>query len=180
MMGVPDCPRDVPPGELPAGCRENAATPAELYARLAAFGDDVLVIPHGLAWGVHAPPGASLDSLLAGGQHDPLREPLLEIYSGHGNSEEFRDLPRLRDGRRGPAQLPRADARLPAPAAGRRARSCARAAGTLRAAECEARVEEARRLALEAGAESRRTCSPTRPSRPGSTATSAATASSRP
>ena len=48
------------------------------------------MIPHGLAWGIHAPPGASLDSLLEGNNHDPKTERLLEIMSGHGNGEEFR------------------------------------------------------------------------------------------
>jgi len=155
MMEVPDCPRDVPPGELPADCRENAATPAELYARLSRFGSDVLLIPHGLAWGVHAPPGSSLDSLLAG-QHDPAREPLLEIFSGHGNGEEFRDLPELATD---------AEGRRTCPAPTRDYLACCWQAGEIvrarcddaPAAECEARVEEARQLALAAGKEATRT-----------------------
>jgi hypothetical protein len=156
MMEVPDCPRGVPPAALPADCRENAATPAELYARLAAFGDDVLVIPHGLAWGVHAPPGARLDSLLAGGQHDPVREPLLEIYSGHGNGEEFRDLPELVADPGNPLACP-APTRELLPCCWQAGEIVRERCGDATAAECEARVAEARRLALEAGAAARRT-----------------------
>jgi hypothetical protein len=90
---LPDCALGVDTRELPADCRENAATPAELLAKLGQWGFPALVIPHGLAWGVHAPPGTRLDLSLSGGNHDPGRERLVEIFSGHGNSEEFRDRP---------------------------------------------------------------------------------------
>jgi hypothetical protein len=156
MMEVPDCPRDRPEAELPPDCRENAASPAELQARLARFGDDVLVIPHGLAWGVHAPPGARLDTLLEGGQHDPLREPLLEVFSGHGNGEEFRDVPEFVTDAAGQPLCPEPTAGyLPC---------CWQAGEIVRArcgdappGECEARVAEARALALLAGTEPQRT-----------------------
>jgi len=96
MARVPDCPEGVDPRELPRGCRESALTPAELFRRLAPWRDEVLVIPHGLAWGLHAPAGADLRHTLAAGEHDPLFEPLLEVFSGHGNSEEYRPLPEPR------------------------------------------------------------------------------------
>jgi hypothetical protein len=156
MMNVPDCPRDVAPGALPADCRENAATPAELYARLSRFGSDVLLIPHGLAWGVHAPPGASLDSLLAGGQHDPLREPLLEVFSGHGSGEEFRDLPELVRDAEGLRSCP-APTREYLPCCWQAGEIVRARCGDAPAEECEARVAEARRLALAAGTEPTRT-----------------------
>ena len=55
---------------LPEGCRESALTPRGLLEELEQAGHDTLVIPHGLAWGQHAPPGASLATQLAPGQHD--------------------------------------------------------------------------------------------------------------
>jgi hypothetical protein len=156
MVEVPDCPRGVPSDQLPRDCRENAATPAELYEKLEQRGHDALVIPHGLAWGVHAPPGARLDNLLRGGNHDLAREPLLEVFSGHGNGEELRDVPEF--------ETDAAGARIcPAPTpdylpccwqAGEIVRTrCA----DLPPAECEARVAEARRLALDADTEPQRT-----------------------
>ena len=77
--------------ELPADCRESAATPAELFRKLDEWGFASLVIPHGLAWGIHAPPGARLDNQLSPAQHDPAKQRLIEISSGHGNGEQYRD-----------------------------------------------------------------------------------------
>jgi hypothetical protein len=144
---LPDCDPAVDPSEWPRDCRENAATPAELFAKLARWGGPALVIPHGLAWGVHAPPGSRLETSLANGNHDPARERLLEIYSGHGASEEFRAA---------------ADAAQSAPVCAAPTADylpcCWRAGELVRArcddpasAACEQRVAEARRLALEAG-----------------------------
>jgi hypothetical protein len=150
MVDVPDCPRGVPAPELPADCRENASTPAELFEKLGQWGFETLVIPHGLAWGVHAPPGASLDAALAGGNHDPNVERLLEIASGHGNSEEWRDLPEYVTDASGARICPEPTSDYLACCwqAGEIMRA---RCGGLPAAECEARVEDAKRLALEAG-----------------------------
>ena len=148
---LPDCDPDTDVRALPAGCRENAATPAALFAKLRQWGFPALVIPHGLAWGAHAAPLARLDTSLASGNHDPQLERLLEVFSGHGNSEEYRDAAALRTDATG-APL------CPAPTPGFLA-CCWQAGELVRArcgdlpeAECEARVAEARRLALEAGA----------------------------
>jgi hypothetical protein len=65
MTTTPDCERGVDTRDLPPDCRENASTPAELFEKLAQWGFDTLVIPHGLAWGTHAPPGARMDNQLA-------------------------------------------------------------------------------------------------------------------
>jgi hypothetical protein len=48
------------------------------------------VIPHGTTWGLMTPPGSSWEVQRAAGQHDPRRQKLIEVYSGHGNSEELR------------------------------------------------------------------------------------------
>ncbi len=150
MVDVPDCPRGVPSPELPADCRENASTPAELFEKLGQWGFETLVIPHGLAWGVHAPPGASLDAALAGGNHDPRFERLLEIASGHGNSEEWRDLPEYVTDASG-ARICPAPTPDYLPCCWQAGEIMRARCGELPAAECEARVEEAKRLALAAG-----------------------------
>jgi hypothetical protein len=89
LRNIPECPRGVPVRDLPADCIELSDTPAELYAKLDEWGHESLVIPHGTAWGLMAPPGANLADQLS--QHDPNRERLFEVYSGHGSSEPWAD-----------------------------------------------------------------------------------------
>ena len=90
LMDVQDCPRGVPVRELPEDCRESAATPGELFAKLDDWGFDSLVIPHGTTWGFYTPLGSSWDKQLTLENHDPDRQKLIEVFSGHGNSEEYR------------------------------------------------------------------------------------------
>jgi hypothetical protein len=99
-LDVEDCAKGVPVRDLPADCRESATTPAELFSKLDDWALPALVIPHGLAWGTTNPPGARLDLQLS--QHDSERQRLLEVYSGHGNSEVYRDLSRPPAGSRCP------------------------------------------------------------------------------
>jgi hypothetical protein len=143
---TPDCPSGIDTLDLPGDCRENAATPAELFAKLDRWNSDYLVIPHGLAWGIHAPPGSGLDRLLRDGNHDPVRERLVETFSGHGNGEEYREaMPDTEAGDPCPAPTPD---HLPCCwQAGEIMRA---RCGDLPAAECERRIEAAKRLALEA------------------------------
>ena len=89
MLGSGDCPA-VPVDELPADCIDRAPTPAALFDRLDEWGDEALVIPHGTTWGYYTPPGSAWDKQLTPEMHDPRRQRLLEVYSGHGNSEEYR------------------------------------------------------------------------------------------
>jgi hypothetical protein len=91
MIDVPDCPDDVPVRELPTDCRESAPDPATLFAKLDDWGFESMVIPHGTTWGFYTPHGSSWDKQLVGAQFDPERQSLIEVYSGHGNSEEYRD-----------------------------------------------------------------------------------------
>ncbi|MCA9511407.1 MAG: DUF3604 domain-containing protein, partial [Myxococcales bacterium] len=84
------------------------------------------------------------------GQHDPARQRLIEMHSGHGNGEDFRAVHA--------ADVADPDAPLACPAPTDdflpccwRAGEIMRArCGDLPEAECDARVEEAKRLALAA------------------------------
>lgn len=86
----PACDPTVPSRQLPQDCRESAATPAELFERIDTWTDDYLVIPHGTSWGLYTPPGSDWGKQLRGKMHNPDRQTLIEVYSGHGNSEEYR------------------------------------------------------------------------------------------
>jgi hypothetical protein len=89
-LRVPSCPEGVPVRDLSGDCRELAATPAELFAKLDDWGHESLVIPHGTTWGNYTPPGSRFAKQLNDGNHDPRRQRLVEVYSGHGNTEEHR------------------------------------------------------------------------------------------
>jgi len=90
LLAVPLCPKGVDTRQLPPDCHEFAETPQELFEKLAQGGYESLVIPHGTTWGFYTPPGSAWDKQLRGAQHDPDRQTLIEVYSGHGNSEEYR------------------------------------------------------------------------------------------
>jgi hypothetical protein len=90
IEAVPPCDPNVDTRRLPRDCREQAATPAELFRKLDEWGDDAIVIPHGTTWGFYTPPGSAWDKQLVGPMHDPDRQRLIEVFSGHGNSERFR------------------------------------------------------------------------------------------
>jgi hypothetical protein len=89
MAAVPACDPAKPSPSLPADCFESAASPADLYHKLDEWGFDTIVIPHGTSWGFYTPPGASWRHQLREG--DTARTRLIEVYSGHGNSEVYRD-----------------------------------------------------------------------------------------
>ncbi len=88
---VPVCPEGVPSNELPPDCYESAVDPGTLFEKLEQQGFDTIVIPHGNTWGYYSPPGISWDKQLTAAQNDPTKQILLEVMSGHGNSEEYRD-----------------------------------------------------------------------------------------
>ncbi len=87
----PICPEQGHVRDFPPDCAEIAPTPAELFRKLSEWGLDSIVIPHGTAWGVYSPAGTSLDKQLVGDLNDPQRQTLIEVFSGHGNSEVYRD-----------------------------------------------------------------------------------------
>ena len=91
IADTPICAKDVDTRNLPENCLEVADDPRELFAKLDQWGYDSIVIPHGNSWGMNTPASTTFDKQLNAQQHDPERQILFEIYSGHGNSEEYRD-----------------------------------------------------------------------------------------
>ncbi|NND30253.1 MAG: DUF3604 domain-containing protein [Myxococcales bacterium] len=89
-MSVPECPTGVASPEIPADCREVAETPRDLFQKLDEWGHEALVIPHGTTWGFYTPREYLWDKQLAADQDDPRRQRLIEVFSGHGNAEEYR------------------------------------------------------------------------------------------
>ncbi len=147
LAKVKRCERGVNTRELPPDCHENAPTPEVLFEKLAQWGHDAQVIPHGTTWGLYTPPGTSMDKQLTRRQHDPERQRLIEIMSGHGNSEEYRS---WREFEVGPDGAPICPAPTPdyLPCCWRAGEIMRERCGDLPEQECEERVEEAKRLAL--------------------------------
>ncbi|MGH7859626.1 MAG: DUF3604 domain-containing protein, partial [Candidatus Binatia bacterium] len=150
LAEVPNCEPGVDTRRLPKDCRENASTAEVLYEKLGQWGFATLVIPHGLAWGIHAPLGSRLDEQLKGAAHDPSRQRLLEIASGHGNGEEYRPWRSFERTADGSLACPEPTPDF-LPCCWRAGEIMRERCGDLPDEECERRVEEARRLALEAG-----------------------------
>ena len=152
LAETPMCEPGIDVHALPLDCQENAPDPGVLFEKLAQWGGESLVIPHGLSWGIHAPPGATLAAQLTGERHDPDRQRLLEIYSGHGAAERFDAAAARADdaARGGICAEPTADFLPCCWQAGEIVRKRCEDPGS---ALCRERVDEARRLALEAGRE---------------------------
>lgn len=146
------CPDGVPERELPIDCMESAPTPGDLFAKLDDWGHDSIVIPHGTTWGFYTPAGSTWRKQLSAEQHDPERQTLVEIFSGHGNSEEYRDFRAVHVDADGVPHCPEPTADyLP---------SCWRAGRIIEERclrenhspqECERRAAEARRHYVEGG-----------------------------
>jgi len=151
VMAVPLCEAGVDTRELPADCHEAAPTPDLLFEKLAQGGWESLVIPHGNTWGFYSPLGTSWDKQLRGPMHDPSRQKLIEVYSGHGNSEEYRSWREVAYDSSGEPVCPEPNEEYLA--------CCWQAGEIIRdrcdedvsAEACEARVEAARRNYLDAG-----------------------------
>ncbi len=151
MVDVPDCPDGVSVRELPEDCRESTRAPSGLFAKLDDWGFDSIVIPHGTTWGFYTPQGSAWDKQLRADQHDPERQGLIEIYSGHGNSEEYRDWREVviaADGSRSCPE-PRDDFLASCWRAGEIVGQRCREAGQLEG-ECQRRSEQARQHYVDA------------------------------
>lgn len=145
VQSVPDCDAAAKSSALPPDCYEQAATPGDLVRRLEEQNLSPLIIPHGSSWGFYTPPGTSWQKSLKADQR-PEAFSLIEVYSGHGNSEEYRpwrDVILSQDGQSATCPAP-TKTYLP---------SCWRAGEIIKerchatnvdAAECERRAEAAR------------------------------------
>lgn len=153
IKSMRDCSEAANTRDLPSDCRELASTPATLFEKLDQWGLDALVIPHGSSWGFYTPPGYSWDKQLTAAQRSARYQNLIEVYSGHGNSEEYRPWRAVEPAGDGFA--------CPAPVDGHET-CCWRAGEIIRSrcpdptsAACEAAVVEARRAYANAGAAGR-------------------------
>lgn len=146
------CEKGVDSRELPDDCLEIADDPRELFTKLDQWGFDSIVIPHGNSWGMNTPATTTFNKQLNREQHDPERQILFEVYSGHGNSEEYREWRATMKGDDGGLFCPEpSDDYLPC---------CHRAGQIIRqrceagggdAAECRNREFEARQNFVDAG-----------------------------
>ena len=145
VRDVPLCPPGVNSRDLPNDCYESAATPRELFDKLDQWGFDTIVIPHGNTWGFYSPPGITWDKQLTAQMNDPRKQFLIEIMSGHGNSEEYRDWHEVTFDAQGKPHCPEPTKNyLPSCwRAGEIIEARCRDAG-LEAAECATRAAEAR------------------------------------
>ena len=150
VLEMPPCPTDTPSTELAPDCMELAPTPDILFEKLDEWGHDALVIPHGTAWGAYSPQGTSLDKQLKGAMYDPDRSPLIEIFSGHGNSEQYHPWREFELDAAGKRICPEATPEY-LPCCRRAAEIMRSRCGDLDEAECERRVREATEMALGAG-----------------------------
>ncbi|MBT4521417.1 MAG: hypothetical protein HOC23_15565, partial [Halieaceae bacterium] len=91
VYAYPDCPEGVNVRDLPVDCREGTKTPRELFEKLDQWGGEAMVIPHGNSWGIYTAAGTTWDKQLKDGNQRSDYQFMIELYSGHGNSEEYRN-----------------------------------------------------------------------------------------
>jgi hypothetical protein len=150
LRAVPLCPDGVDTRQLPPDCHERALTPQALYEKLSQWGFDTIVIPHGTTWGFYTPAGSTFDKQLTVAQNDPQKQTLIEVYSGHGNSEEYRDWKAIDWDAQGNPICPEPTANYE-PCCWRAGELIRARCGTVSADECERRVKAARINFLNAG-----------------------------
>lgn len=143
IASLSDCPEGVAAPDLPADCREVAETPEVLFRKLGEWDLGAMVIPHGTTWGFYTPEGYRYDKQIAAKHDDPRWQQLIEVFSGHGNSEEYRDFVSVERTPDGPV--------CPEPTEGYEP-CCWRAGEIVRgrckdplSEECDRRVQEARK-----------------------------------
>ncbi len=152
VADTPICERGVDTRKLPEDCLEVAHDPRELFAKLDQWDFDSIVIPHGNSWGMNTPATSTFDKQLNRAQHDPDRQILFEVYSGHGNSEEYRSWRASQKDAEGELSCPApADGYLPCCwQAGKIIQQRCEKAG-MGSQECDSRELEARQNFVDAG-----------------------------
>lgn len=146
---IADCDKTKDGPALEGYCNEVAATPEDLFRKLDSWQQDYLVIPHGNTWGIYTPPGASWDKQLNNKQHNE-KQSLLEIMSGHGNSEEYRQWDHFGVDEKGDLFCPAASADF-LPCCWQAGEIMRQRCEGLSDGECERRVLDAQQKALAAG-----------------------------
>ena len=91
LQSTPNCLPGLTSKQQQAECFDLAATTHELYKKLDEWQLDTIVIPHGTTWGNYTPPESSWKHMLTAENFDAQKTPLIEVYSGHGTSEEYVD-----------------------------------------------------------------------------------------
>ena len=150
LTTIPACDGEADSLDLSSDCREIAASPAELHARLDRQGLEALSIPHGTAWGIYTPATSDIRKHLSPGHYRPDREPLIEIMSGHGNSEEFREISPVERPVGGGERICPEPSEGYLPCCWQAGEIMRQRCGELPAAECEERVALARKRAAQA------------------------------
>ena len=89
IQDTPVCPAGVGTRDLPLNCYEEATDPNILFQKLKEWETPYMVIPHGTTWGFYTPASSDWKKQLTDFQDDDSQF-LFEIFSGHGNSEEYR------------------------------------------------------------------------------------------
>ncbi len=84
------CRKGINVRELTDDCHEVASTPSELFSKLDEWNYPYMVIPHGNTWGFYTPALSSWDKQLKNHTNPEKHEYLIEVFSGHGNIEEYR------------------------------------------------------------------------------------------
>jgi len=149
----PLCDGNVDTLDLPPDCHEVADTPADVYRLFERWGLDAIAVPHGTAWGTHHTQLVTWRQRFTPEQLSPIWSPLVEIHSGHGNSEEYRPYRH--------AEIRDDELQCPMPTAGFEP-CCWRAGEIIRARsaecedepaspECEAEVDASRQAFLAGG-----------------------------
>lgn len=149
---TPICESGIASHLLPENCIEIAKTGEELNRKLDEWGFESLVIPHGTSWGLTSPLGADFATQLNRKSHNPERQNMIEVFSGHGNSEEYRPWREVAYTDDGRARCPQTtDKHLPGcKRAGEIIYSRCQAAG-LDSTECQQRQLQAEQNYIDAG-----------------------------
>ncbi len=142
---TPQCEKGPGVRELPEDCSEGAATPGQLFEKLDEWNYPYLVIPHGNTWGFYTPPLTSWDKQLREHADPDSHEFLIEVFSGHGNTEQYRSWRALKEDEDGGLSCPEPSSGYIPECwqAGEIIRTRCLASGQS-AVECERRADEAR------------------------------------